>query len=49
MAGKKKVYDPLKMIKAISRATIGEIPKPKVVPSKKKKEPRYKETLELVE
>jgi hypothetical protein len=46
MAGKKKIYDPIKMIKAVSRATIGEMPKPKVVLSKKHKAPKYKETFD---
>ncbi len=45
MATKKKAkkYDKIKMIKATSRATIGEIPKPKVVQSRKTKKEKYKQ------
>jgi hypothetical protein len=41
---RKKQYDRLKMLKLASRSAIGTLPQPKVVPSKLKKAPRYKET-----
>jgi hypothetical protein len=41
---KKKKYDRLKMLKLASRSAIGALPQPKVVPSKLKKSPRYKDT-----
>lgn len=39
---KQKKFDVVKHVKAISRATIGMLPKAKVVPDKRKKAPRYK-------